>query len=265
MSRPGARDRIMANEDVTPEKVGKYYDTWTERYRSSFGDTFQAYRPANGMDLHQYILERSGIRDGDRVLDAGCGICGPSMFFASHRDVVIDAVTISMRQVQTARQLVEQVGLGDKITVHLADFDRLEDRFSEATFDRVLFLESLSHAAEPAAPLRSVFNVLKPGGIVYIKDFFEKQCDSEAERRLVHEVVERVDRTFSLRTPSLQHTIDAITQIGFRQLRVEPIRFTSDGSIWRHFNDAHGFDLYGGKEPREWCDWLELKFEKPPS
>jgi ubiquinone/menaquinone biosynthesis C-methylase UbiE len=165
--------------------------------------------------------------------------------------------------VQTARQLVAQVGLGDKITVHLADFGRLEDRFSEATFDRALFLESLSHAADPATPLRSVFNVLKPGGVVYIKDFFEKQCDSEAERRLVHEVVERVDHTFSLRTPNLQQTIDAITQIGFRQLRVESIRFTSDTSVWRHFNDAHGFDLYGGQEPRQWCDWLELTFERP--
>jgi cyclopropane fatty-acyl-phospholipid synthase-like methyltransferase len=253
----------MANEDVTPEKVGKYYDEWTERYRSSFGDTFQAYRPANSTDLHQYILERAGIRDGDRVLDAGCGICAPSIFFAAHRNVVIDAVTVSERQVETARGLVSQVGLGDKIKVHLADFHRLEDHFSEATFDRAVFLESLSHAAEPGGPLRSVFNVLKPGGVVYIKDFFEKQCDTEEERRLVHEVVERVDRTFALRTPSLQHTVDAITRIGFRQLRAEPIRFTSDNSVWRRFNDAHGFDLYGGKEARQWCDWLELTFERP--
>jgi sterol 24-C-methyltransferase len=253
----------MANEDVTPEVVGKYYDEWTERYRSSFGDTFQAYRPASSVELHQYILEHSGIRDGDRVLDAGCGICGPSIFFASHRNVAIDAVTVSKQQVQTARQLVAQAGLGDKIRVHLADFHQLEDHFSEATFDRALFLESLSHAAEPAGPLRSVFNILKPGGVVYVKDFFEKQCDTEAERGLVHEVVERVDRTFALRTPSLQHTIDAISQIGFRQLHAEPIRFTSDNSVWRRFNDAHDFDLYGGKEARQWCDWLELKFERP--
>jgi cyclopropane fatty-acyl-phospholipid synthase-like methyltransferase len=255
----------MVNENVTPEKVGKYYDEWTERYRASFGDTFQACRPADSVELHRYILERSGIRDGDRVLDAGCGICAPSIFIASRRNVVIDAVTVSKRQVETGRQLVAQVGLADKIRVRLADFNRLEDHFSEGTFDRAIFLESLSHAAEPGVALRSVFNVMKPGGVVYIKDFFEKQCDTEVERRLVREVIERVDRAFALRTPSLPHTMSAITQIGFRQVCVEPIRFTSDNSVWRNFNDAHSFDLYGGKDPCQWCDWLELTFERPAS
>jgi hypothetical protein len=54
-------------------------------------------------------------------------------------------------------------------------------------------------------------DVLKPGGVVYIKDFLEKHCDTEAERQLVHEVVERVDRTVAVRTQSLPYTIDAIT------------------------------------------------------
>ena len=100
-------------------------------------------------------------------------------------------------------------------------------------------------------------------GVVYIKGFFEKHCDTKAERQLVHEVVERVDCTFAVRTPSLRHTKDAITQIEFPQLRAELMRFTSDNSVARRFRDAHDFDLYGGKEACQWCDWLELKFEKP--
>jgi cyclopropane fatty-acyl-phospholipid synthase-like methyltransferase len=253
----------MAEEDPSAEKVGRYYDEWTPRYRSSFGDTFQACRPADSRDLHQYILEQSGIRTGERVLDAGCGVCGPSMYLAKHCDVTIDAVTVSGLQVATARQLIAEAGLESKIAVHLADFHELGEYFPDATFDRVLFLESLSHAVDPAGPLSGVFKVLKPGGVVYIKDFFEKRYDTEAEQMRVREVIDRVDRTFVLRTPSLQHTLDALTRIGFRRQMVERVHFSNDTSVWGRFNDTHSFDLYAGEPPFEWCDWFELRFEKP--
>ena len=253
----------MADDDLSPRKVGQYYDDWTARYRSSFGDTFQACRPTNLADLHQYILERSGIRDGERVLDAGCGVCGPSLFFAAHRDISIDAVTVSDRQVTTACHLIAEAGLDARIRVHLADFSRLGEQFPADTFDRVLFLESLSHAADPVAPLQGVYDVLKPGGVVYIKDFFEKSFDTEEDRRRVREVIARVDRTFVLRTPQLRHTVAVLEQIGFQELSTEPVLFPNDTSVWSSFDDAHRFDIYGGGEPFQWCDWIELKFQKP--
>lgn len=253
----------MPDDDLSPERVGQYYDEWTDRYRSCFGDTLQACRPAQAADLHQYILERAGIRDGERILDAGCGVCGPSLYFASHRDVAIEAVTVSRDQVETARQLVAQAGLAGRITVRLADFHKLEESFPPATFDRVLFLESLSHAQDPAGPLLSAFNVLKPGGVVYIKDFFERPGQTADERRRVREAIARVDRTFVLHTPNLQHTVRRLTQAGFHQDWIEPVGFPSDNSVWLGFNAAHRFDLYGGEEPLQWCDWLELRFAKP--
>lgn len=252
----------MSNDDRSPEQIGRYYDEWTARYRDCFGDTLQACRPAHAADLHQYILERAGIEDGERILDAGCGVCGPSIYFASHRKVSIDAVTVSGNQVATARQLVADAGLDGSITVQQGDFHKLGELFPASTFDRVLFLESLSHAMDPTGPLQSAYDMLKPGGVVYIKDFFERQFDTPEERRIVRETIDRIDRTFVLKTPNLPQTLHVLTGLGFRQQLVEPVGFAADNSVWARFNETHRFDLYGGQPPVQWCDWLELRFEK---
>ncbi len=248
---------------VSPEQVGVYYDEWTPRYRASFGNTFQACRPTETADLHRYILESAGIRDGERILDAGCGVCGPSIYFAAQRNITIDAITVSKVQVVAARLLIAEAGLSEKVTVHLGDFHKLHERFPEATFDRVLFLESLSHAADPVGPLRSVFGVMKPGGTVYIKDFFLKEYANIDQQQRVLETVERVDRAFALRTPRVQHTVSVLKEIGFIEERVGPVGFRNDITMWADFNKAHNFDLYGGAQPLEWSDWLELRFAKP--
>lgn len=253
----------MGGDPYISKRVGLYYDEWTPRYQAVFGDTFQACRPSETDDLHNYILESAGVQDGERILDAGCGVCGPSIHFAAHRKIKIDAVTISSAQVSTARRLVAEAGLGRQITVHQADFHELNKTFPEATFDRVLFLESLSHAADPMQPLESVFKVLKPGGVVYIKDFFEKEHTDIDKRRLVQEVIARVDRTFVVRTPRVGHTVRALEQIGFKKQHVGPMGFRNDDSVWIKFDQAHKFDLFAGIGPVEWSEWLELRFQKP--
>ncbi len=253
----------MQEDALSPARVGLYYDEWTARYRASFGNTFQAGRPRETADLHRYILESALVQDGQRILDAGCGVCGPSIHFATHRQITIDAVTVSKVQVATAQQLIAEAGLSGRITVHLADFHKLHERFPEAAFDRVLFLESLSHGADPMEPLQSTFKVLKPGGVVYIKDFFEKHYDDVGKQQLVRETIARVDRAFAVKTPRLQHTVEALQQIGFVEQRVAPVGFTNDLAVWAKFNQVHNFDLFGGKEPFEWSEWLELRFQKP--
>lgn len=253
----------MEKVELCPELVGRYYDEWTPRYLAFFGDTFQAGRPSETTDLHRYILESAGVQDGERILDAGCGVCGPSIYFATHRQITIDAVTVSKAQVETARRLVAEADLNARITVHLADFHKLHEHFPEAAFDRVLFLESLSHAADPMEPLQSAFKVLKPGGVVYIKDFFEKHYGDIDKQQLVREMIARVDRAFAVKTPQVQRTVRALQQIGFVEQHIGPIGFANDIAVWAKFNQAHNFDLFAGKEPFEWCEWLELRFQVP--
>jgi hypothetical protein len=69
--------------------------------------------------------------------------------------------------------------------------------------------------------------------------------------------------SFVLKTPRLQHTVRALEQVGFLEQHIGPVGFTIDIAVWADFNRAHDFDLFSGKEPIEWSEWLELRFQKP--
>ncbi|MDB5661559.1 MAG: hypothetical protein JWS10_4174 [Cypionkella sp.] len=228
-----------------------------------FEDTLQAARPTSRIDLNRYLMERSGLRDGDHILDAGCGICGPSIHFAQNRNVTIEAVTLSSYQVSEARNAIRKAGLQKRINVQQGDFQHLPSLFKKSNFDRAVFLESFSHAGVPLSVLTGAFELLKPGGTLYIKDFFAKVRADPKEHARLQDVIAKVNEVFFLHTPSLQETVLMLEQTGFQRQWIQPIQFELDNSVWNKFNKTHGFDLYSGQPAIEWCDWIELNYRKP--
>jgi SAM-dependent methyltransferase len=243
--------------------VADYYDVWTERYLEHFGDTIQAHRPTRQEDLHAYLLRRMGLRDGKRALDAGCGVCGPSSYFARQRRVTIEALTISPVQARMAAARLAADRLDDRVRVRVGDYHELPALYPRDEFDLVYFLESLSHSPDPARVLRGAFEVLRPGGCVYIKDFFVRPCATPAERARVLRVVANVDRLFAVKTPEADHVIRALRAAGFLPLWIERPAFEVDNGPWQAFERQHAFDLFDGDAPFDWSQWLELKFQKP--
>ena len=246
-----------------PSAVAAYYDVWTDRYLEHFGNTIQANRPTRLEDLHEYLAGRAGIRDGKRVLDAGCGVCGPGIAFARRHAITVEALTISPVQARMAEARVAEAGLSDRIRVRVGDFHRLESLYGREEFDLVYFLESLSHSPRPERALAGAFEVLKPGGILYVKDYFIRPCQSPEERERVMRVIANVDRLFAVKTPLAADVIGHLRAIGFLPVWIEHPRFQVDNRPWQAFEREHGFDLFDGQPSFDWSEWLELKFQKP--
>jgi hypothetical protein len=59
--------------------------------------------------------------------------------------------------------------------------------------------------------------------------------------------------------------VQALGEAGFEPDYVRPVSFEADLAVWVKFNRTHDFDLYGGQEPFQWCDWMELRFIRPAS
>ncbi len=248
---------------LTPQDVARHYDEWTPKYVAAFGPCIQAHRPTNDDEFLDYVMHRIGLGPGLRVLDAGCGICGPARFFATRSGANIDAVTISSVQGQLAREANELARLADRIHVKVGDFHNLVDLYGTAVFDRVYFLESLSHSAEPARVLHSAYRVLKPGGAIYIKDFFIRPCESTSAQQQVLDVVTRVNRAFQVETAWAADIVKHLTGAGFVQVFVQHPQFAPDISRWQAFENANQFQLYENDLPVHWTEWLEFKFVKP--
>jgi len=234
-----------------PEEVGKYYDEWLERYKEVYGDTIQSYRTENIEQLHQYIIKSAGLKDGMRILDAGCGTCGPAIYFAQNLDIHIEAITISEKQVQEAQKKINDYGLQDKINVISGDYHTLDKKYAENHFDAVFFLESYGHAQNHEKLLKAASKVVKTGGYIYIKDYFKKDMPKDLfQKQLVKMGIKNMDSVYRYNTPDLYHTIYIMRHLNFelRWLKVPELPDWDNNKVIQEFHIKNDIELYNKKD-----------------
>ena len=220
----------------TVADVTNYYNEWTQSYIEGFGEVFQGSRPDSTDELLDYIIGAAQLEDGMTVLDAGCGVCGPAIAFAERRNLRIEAVTLSKVQVAEGQQRIQDRGLQNRITVRKGDFHQLAKIYPPAHFDRVLFLESLCHAEDYREVIRQAKQVLKPGGCIYIKDFYAADYRSSPHLLEVQaEDLRELNRIYCLIMPDLPSTVDLISELGFGIIYLREPQYTYSPAAWENF------------------------------
>jgi ubiquinone/menaquinone biosynthesis C-methylase UbiE len=202
------------------EQVRHYYDRMNPVILKDVGKTYQSgllmtdsqadpYRETN-----LYCAAQAGINPGYHVLDAGCGVCGPSIDIAQHIEGVrIDAITLSPAQANTARELVQQAGLADQIQIHVGDFHYLP--FANEVFDVVFFFESTGYSYDHQRLFTEVYRVLRPGGSLYIKEPFTKESPlSDQEQQELAEF----NKIYVYKTALISKAVQVISAVGFKNV-----------------------------------------------
>ena len=199
----------------------------TPLYLAHFGTTFQGARlrsehqdDLDARPLNLRLAASAGIAPGQRVLDAGCGVCGPAVDIArAIAEVTISGVTVSTVQAHAAAKVVREAGLKTRVSVCAADFHQLP--YAPETFDVVLFLESLCYTYDLARLLRGVYDVLRPGGRVFVKDGFRREGIITVEEQ---HICERMCELYAVpRTMTVSELALALAFSGFVDVRVEPL------------------------------------------
>jgi 4-hydroxybenzoate polyprenyltransferase/SAM-dependent methyltransferase len=196
-------------------RVAAHFDAHHDRYVEMYGEIFQRLQ-SHDPEAHLVELgELAGLEAGQRVLDAGCGIGGPAVRFAEKFGVEVDAVTCSGVEVEHARRLVEQRQLTASVQVHHADFHQLEHRFEPGPFDVVCLLESLSCSDHPGVVLASAHRVLKPGGVLLVKDVFRAVGTSSDDEADIAARVARTEAQAPINVRRREEVLHALTAAGF--------------------------------------------------
>jgi SAM-dependent methyltransferase len=96
-----------------------------------------------------------------RLLDLGCGGGWTSVFFAkSGYDVVGQDISLDMISLSEENRAATALR---SLSFVQSDYESLNFR---EEFDCAVFFDSLHHAVDEAAAIRSAFNALKPGGVL---------------------------------------------------------------------------------------------------
>ena len=159
---------IRPSRAPEPDAASRHYDELDPFYRSLWGEHLHHGLWTTGREspevaaraLVDALVQRAGIRPGDRVCDVGSGYGAVARQLAG-RGLRVTGLTISPVQ---HRHALEQAHPGGDPVPRLLLRDWLENGLGDASFDAVLAIESLSHMPDPARALAEAYRVLRPGG-----------------------------------------------------------------------------------------------------
>jgi len=203
-------------------RVRAYWDGEHDAYLAHVGTTFQAGRmlPSGSIrESNLWLARAAGLRAGQRVLDAGCGVCGPGIDIAREIEgLQIVGITLSPRQASTATALIREEGLAARLHVVQGDYHGLP--FADGAFDVVFFFESIGYASNLVQLFSGVQRVLRPGGLVYMKDVFRRELLLSDQER---EELAEFDRAYVIRTPTVGECVEAATLAGLTSIRTRDL------------------------------------------
>lgn len=110
------------------------------------------------------------LRDGDRILDVGCGEGRHTLGAYLHANVEAVGVDLSANDIQKAREgAVEFVdpNNADK-SITFQEADALALPFEDDSFDKVICSEVLEHIPDYKGVLKEIKRVLKPDGLLAV-------------------------------------------------------------------------------------------------
>jgi cyclopropane-fatty-acyl-phospholipid synthase len=173
-SRAGSKRNIQAHYDLGNHFYGLWLDP-TMSYSSALFDGETKSLEAAQAAKYERVLTQLGAKQGDTILEIGCG-WGGFAEVAARRGMRVTGITISREQLEYARARLERAGLADRVDLQFRDYRDIEGKY-----DHIVSIEMIEAVGERYWP--DYFAVLKrhvaPGGsalvqaIVIADDFFE--------------------------------------------------------------------------------------------
>ncbi len=149
----------------------RHYDVGNELYQLML-DPYMAYTCAywehsSTLDDAQkakldLVCRKIGLREGDTVLDVGCGWGSFARYAAEHYGAKVTGITISKEQLALARERCD----GLPVDLHLCDY-----REFRGSFDHVVSLGMMEHVGVKnyRTYMEKIHDCLRPGGLALIQ------------------------------------------------------------------------------------------------
>jgi cyclopropane-fatty-acyl-phospholipid synthase len=140
------RDRLRGKG----KNVGYHYDTGDDLFES-FLDSNLTYSCGYVKDTqddieklqfnkHERICQKLRLKEGDRLLDIGCGYGGLLIHAAKHYGIRGTGITISLNQYSRGNANIARQGLSDQLRIDLCDFKEISSQY-----DKIVSVGMMEH------------------------------------------------------------------------------------------------------------------------
>ena len=110
----------------------------------------------------EMVARKLALKEGDRVLDVGCGWGSFPLWAATRHGASVVGITLSPPQAEKARQRAEAAGVADRVEIRVMDYRDLAGE----RFDAIASIGMVEHvgAANIDVYARTLAGLLEPGG-----------------------------------------------------------------------------------------------------
>jgi cyclopropane fatty-acyl-phospholipid synthase-like methyltransferase len=143
--------------------------------------------PYHGRSAVLAAIEKLELGPESRVLDVGSGLGGPARVIAHEAGSDVMAIELQDDLNRLAGELTARCGLGDRIEHRRADF--LTASLPAGEFDALVSWLTFLHIEDREALLTRCFQRLRPGGRIFVEDFFARRDPGDDESCLLAEEV----------------------------------------------------------------------------
>jgi cyclopropane-fatty-acyl-phospholipid synthase len=173
--RPAAELRPSGtrhSKERDAEAVRHHYDVSNEFF-SLFLDDSMTYscavfsRGAETLEAAQeekleMVARKLALKEGERVLDVGCGWGSFPLWAATRHGASVLGITLSPPQAERARERAEAAGVGDRVEIRVMDYRDLAGE----RFDAIASIGMVEHVGEAQIDVyaRTLAGLLEPGG-----------------------------------------------------------------------------------------------------
>lgn len=227
----------------TNDEIAAYYDTTEVHYKRGWDlrhslamhygywdEKATTFRASLGR-MNEALATFGGLSKEDKVLDAGCGIGGTSIFLADTLGCHVTGITLSQQQVETARGHAATKGVQTLTCFEQADFRATP--FPAETFDVVWALESAVYDPEKADFCKEAYRLLRPGGRLVMGEYIKSpQPMKPRDKRIFHRWL---DAWAIHDLSTLEHLAAVAKQQGFEGIKIDNVTPAIRKSSWRMF------------------------------
>ncbi|MEV7419188.1 class I SAM-dependent methyltransferase [Streptomyces sp. NPDC089919] len=271
--RSGARHSKRRDRQA----ISHHYDVGNDFYARVLGPSMVyscAYWHDGGtLEEAQYdkldlVCRKLGLREGDRLLDVGCGWGAMAVHAAREYGARVTGITLSREQAVHALKRVAEEGLADRVEIRVQDYRDVRD----GPYDAVSSIGMAEHvgAARYGEYARTLFGLLRPEGLLLnhqiarppepdeaayrIDEFIDAYVFPDGELSPLGSTVGRLEAAgFEVRdVQSLREHYALTLRAWVRNLEAhwpEAVRLTSPGRarVWRLYMAASALGFEHGR------------------
>lgn len=177
-SKRGSRRNISYHYDLGNDFYQQWLDPSMTYSAAYFTDENQTLSEAQ-YAKYQRLIDLLEVKDGDRILEIGCGWGGFAEQVCQQKAVELHGITLSERQLEFAQQRLNTQALKGKAKLSLTDY-----RDTEGQYDHIVSIEMLEAVGEKywSTYFDTLYQRLKPGGRAAIQIITIEQSRFEGYR-----------------------------------------------------------------------------------